>query len=344
MKTTMFVIGTRPEIIKTAPVVAEMKRRNLNYVVIGTGQHWDDLMFARIVADIGMGRPDVNLQLGNRGNIEQIALGMLGLEIEICRLSPDIVVAQGDTNTVLAACLIANKMLVPFAHIESGLRSFDWRMMEEQNRVLVDHASQWLFAPTLTAMDNLLNEGISRGTRLVGCTVVDALLSVQAEIDEILVSDGDYCLATLHRRENTDCPERIIPQLQALNEINRRLPVVFPVHPRTMELAERYCDFAVRPSMGYIAFLAYQKNARVVITDSGGVQEEASILGVPCVTLRDNTERPETVEAGVNRLVPADKEMIVEAVMDSAKMEIEPLNLYGDGTAAAKIVDILGDI
>lgn len=338
---TMFVVGTRPEIIKTAPVIAEMKKRGLVHIVVGSGQHWDDLMFAKIAADIGMGRPDVDLQVSNRKNIEQITLGMLRLEAAIHKLAPDIVVAQGDTNTTLAACLVANKMLIPFAHIESGLRSFDWRMMEEQNRVLVDHASQWLFAPTQTAVENLTGEGIFKNVHLVGCTAVDALLSVQADVDKVPVPDGDYCLATLHRRENTDYPDRIIPQLQALNEINRRLPVIFPVHPRTMKLAERYCDFAVCPPMGYIEFLAYQKNARVIMTDSGGVQEEASIFGVPCVTLRDNTERPETIEAGVNRLVPADTEMIVTAVMDSARMETGPLSLYGDGNAAERIVNVL---
>jgi len=337
----MFVVGTRPEIIKVAPVVAEMKKRGLDYIVVSSGQHWDDLMFARIAADIGMECPDVDLQVSNRKNIEQIALGMMRLQVEVADLSPDIIVAQGDTNTTLTACLVANKMLVPSAHIESGLRSFDWRMMEEQNRVLVDHASQSLFAPTQTAVENLAREGISKNVHLVGCTAVDALLSVRAEIDKVPVPDGDYCLATLHRRENTDYPERIVPQLQALNEINRRLSVIFPVHPRTKKLAEEYCKFELYPPMGYVEFLAYQKNARVVVTDSGGIQEEASILGVPCVTLRDNTERPETIEAGVNRLVPADTEIIVTAVMDSARMETGPLSLYGDGNAAERIVDVL---
>jgi len=340
----MFVVGTRPEVIKTAPVVAEVKKRNLDHVVVGSGQHWDDLMFAKIAADVGMGRPDVDLQLGKRANIEQIAACMVKLEVVVLEMSvfrqrPKIIIAQGDTNTTLAACLIANKMLIPFAHIESGLRSFDWRMMEEQNRVLVDHASQWLFAPTQIAVDNLAGEGIRKNVYLTGCTAVDALLSVQT--DAVRVPDGDYCLATIHRRENTDYPERIIPQLQALNEINRWLPVIFPVHPRTKRLAEKYCDFALYPPMGYIEFLAHQKNARGVVTDSGGIQEEAAIFGVPCVTLRDNTERPETIDAGVNRLVPADKQMIVGAVMASMWMEIEPMNLYGDGKSAERIVDVL---
>lgn len=338
----MFVMGTRPEIIKTAPVVAEMRKRDLDYIVVGSGQHWDDLMFAEIAADIGMDHPDIDLQVSNKKNIEQIALCMLRLEESLRRsnkLFPTVVVAQGDTNTVLAACLVANKMLIPFAHIESGLRSSDWRMMEEQNRVLVDHASQWLFAPTQTAVENLAREGISENVHLVGCTSVDALLSVQT--DGIPVPSGNYCLATLHRRENTDHPQRVIPQLQALNEINQQLPVIFPVHPRTKKLAEKYCKFELYPPMGYVEFLAYQRNARVVVTDSGGIQEEASIFGVPCVTLRDNTEWPETIEAGVNRLVSADEEAIVEAVMDSAKMEIEPLNLYGDGNAAERIVEVL---
>lgn len=341
MPDVMFVIGTRPEIIKVAPVVAKVRKRNLDHIVVGSGQHWDDLMFAKIAADIGMACPDIDLQLGNRGNIEQIALCMARLEVVVSRRLPDVIVAQGDTNTTLAACLVANKMLIPFAHIESGLRSFDWRMMEEQNRVLVDHASQWLFAPTQIAVENLVDEGIRKNVYMTGCTVVDALLCVRANVDEVPTPVKDYCLATLHRRENTDYPERITVQLRALNEINRQLPVIFPVHPRTRRLAERYCDFDLYPPIGYIEFLAYQKNARVVVTDSGGVQEEAAILGVPCVTLRDNTERPETIDAGVNRLVPADRQMIVEVVMDSAKMKIEPVNLYGDGKSAERIVDVL---
>lgn len=339
MKTTMFVVGTRPEIIKTAPVIAEMKRRKLDYVVVGSGQHWSDLMFAKIAADIGMDCPDVDLQLGKRDNIPQIALCMNRLAVEVEKYPPDIIVAQGDTNTMLAACLTANKMLIPFAHIESGVRSFDWRAMEEQNRVIADHASRWLFAPTTTAMSNLVNEGISNHVFLTGCTVVDALLSVQTE--SISVPEEDYCLATIHRRENTDYPERIVPQLLALNKINHRLPVIFPVHPRTRRLAERYCKFDWFPPMGYVEFLAYQKNARVIVTDSGGVQEEASIFGVPCVTLMDSTPWPETVEAGVNELVPPDKEKVFGAVMKSLQWEMVPMNLFGDGNAAQRIVDIL---
>lgn len=335
---TMFVVGTRPEVIKIAPVIAEMKRRDMDYVVVSSGQHWDDLMFGKIVEDIGMDRPDFDLELGRRDNIDQVAMCMMRLQ-HVSQHLPDLIIAQGDTNTTLAACLTANKMLIPFAHIESGLRSFDWQMMEEQNRVLVDHASQWLFAPTLIAMENLLNEGLRNRAFLVGCTAVDAMLSVQT--DWVSVPDKDYCLVTIHRRENTDYLERIIPQLLALNEINRLLPVIFPIHPRTRKLAERYCDFDLYPPMGYVEFLAYQKSAKVIVTDSGGVQEEASILGVPCVTLLDSTPRPETIKVGVNRLVPADKEMIVAAVMESSLLRIDPVSLYGDGNAAKRIVDIL---
>jgi UDP-N-acetylglucosamine 2-epimerase (non-hydrolysing) len=353
----LVVAGTRPEVIKLAPVLLQLKQNGIEHVFATTGQHYDDMLFKKFIEDLDLDEPDYNIEVGSATPAVQTGKAMIGIEELLKKENPDAVVVEGDTNSVLAAALAAVKQMIPVAHVEAGLRSRDRTMPEEINRILADHCSELLFAPTEASALNLVNEGIPPvKIHIVGNTIVDATLSniqrsMKISHHSHKFQEG-YLLVTLHRAENTDDPKRLESIFSALKEINRN--IVFPIHPRTSKIIEdtdleRFKDvdkIQIIPPMGYLDFLALLKNAYAVLTDSGGVQEEAIILDVPCLTLRYNTERPETVWAGGNVVVGTEKEKILEAAAlleDPAvyeKMKNAP-NPYGDGKAGNRIVDIL---
>ncbi|USH00337.1 UDP-N-acetylglucosamine 2-epimerase (non-hydrolyzing) [Thermococcus argininiproducens] len=356
-----FVFGTRPEIIKLAPVIRAFEERGIDPLLIHTGQHYDYEMSKIFLEELELHRIDYHLEVGSGTQAYQTGTAMIKIEEVLMKEKPDVSLVQGDTNTVLAGALASVKLKIPVAHVEAGLRSFDRTMPEEINRILADHASEILFAPTEEAKKNLEREGISEGVYVVGNTIVDAVLqnSEIAErkskiLDELGLRPKEYAVLTAHRAENTDSEEN----LKKLVEIIESLPitVIYPVHPRTekrlksldlWDRLEQKAHVILTKPLGYLDFLKLQKNAKFVLTDSGGIQEESIILNVPCLTLRYNTERPETIKAGGNVLVGLEKGRVLYYVdrllndkefyekMESAK------NPFGDGRSGERIVEIL---
>ncbi|ACJ15987.1 UDP-N-acetylglucosamine 2-epimerase [Thermococcus onnurineus NA1] len=356
-----FVFGTRPEIIKLAPVIRAFEERGVEPLLIHTGQHYDYEMSSVFLEELELRRIDYHLEVGSGTQAEQTGTAMIKIEKVLMEEKPDVTLVQGDTNTVLAGALASVKLKIPVAHVEAGLRSFDRTMPEEINRILADHASEVLFAPTEEARKNLEREGITENVYVVGNTVVDAVLQ-NAEIAErksdVLERFGlkpkEYILLTAHRAENTDSKENLRRLLEILEELP--VKVVYPMHPRTRKKLESFGlwerveaieNLIVTKPLGYLDFLKLQRNAKIVMTDSGGVQEESIILNVPCLTLRYNTERPETVKAGGNVLVGLEKERTlshVERLLSDEefykKMASAP-NPFGDGKSGQRIAEIL---
>lgn len=350
------VVGTRPELIKMAPVVRVLTSHDdLSPRLLHTGQHYDESLSGGFFETLGLPEPATNLDVGSGSQARQTADGLVGIEAELDARNPAAILAQGDTNAVLSAALAAAKSPVPFGHVEAGIRSFDRSMPEEVNRVLADTVSDWLFAPTDTAASNLGDAGIDSGVHVVGNTVVDACLAHRevarresSVLDDFGLAPDEFVLATIHRAGNTDDPARLRDIVAALD--THEAPVVLPAHPRTTaaldaEGIEPTGSLRVVTPLDYLDFLRALDAARVVVTDSGGVQEEASVLETPCLTVRPNTERPETVEAGVNELVePVALAGRLTAVW-SAEHEsmVGHTDLYGDGDSAARIVSVLAD-
>ncbi len=356
-----FVFGTRPEIIKLAPVIRAFLDRGVKPLLIHTGQHYDYEMSAVFLKELELPPIDHHLEVGSGTQAEQTGTAMIKVERVLMEEKPDVTLVQGDTNTVLAGALASVKLKIPVAHVEAGLRSFDRTMPEEINRVLADHASDVLFPPTEEAKRNLEREGITENVYVVGNTVVDAVLQ-NAEVAEKksdvlerfgLESKG-YILITAHRAENTDSREN----LRKLVEILEGLPIraVYPMHPRTrnrlkgfglLERVENIENLTITKPLGYLDFLRLEKNAFAIMTDSGGIQEEAIILNVPCLTLRYNTERPETVKAGGNVLVGLEKERAMDylrRLMEDREFYermAKAKNPFGDGKAGKRIAEIL---
>jgi len=308
--------------------------------------------------DLGIPRPHVNLGVGSGTHGTQTAKMLTGIEKVLMREKPDLVLVHGDTNSTLAGSLASCKLRIPVAHNEAGLRSYNRDMPEEQNRVLTDHCSDLLFCPTGTAVANLQKEGITKGVFLVGDTMFDALLQCvevarnrSTVLEELSLPSKRYIVATVHRPYNTDVPENLSSVLSALIEIDE--PVVFPAHPRTRvkisqlngEIAKRLDGSRVRiiEPIGYLDMLILQESARLVVTDSGGIQKEAYFLGVPCLTLRPETEWIETVEAGWNVVVGTDKQRILEEVQHHRWPKGRPKPLFGDGKASQRIVSAMAN-
>ena len=349
------ILGTRPEIIKMSPVIRECEERGIDYFILHTGQHYSHEMDRVFFEELELPQPKYNLDVGSGTHAEQTGKIMIGVEKVLMIEKPDIVLVQGDTNTVLAGALAATKLHIKVGHVEAGLRSYDKRMPEEINRVLADHISDYLFAPTEKAKQNLLREGVSKNKIFVtGNTIVDAVhqnLEIAERKVNVLKDLGlkpkEYFLVTAHRQENVDVKERLKGILKGLELIHEDLsmPVVFPVHPRTQRRIKEFGfsldGVEVIDPLGFLEFLLLEANARLVLTDSGGVQEETCILGVPCVTLRDNTERPETLEVGSNVLVGTKPERISEGVRTMLNRENNWRNPFGDGKAGERIVEIL---
>lgn len=344
--------GARPNFVKLAPIVHELERRSVRVSLVHSGQHYDRAMSDVFFEDLALRAPDHHLGAGSGSQAQQVAAVMVAFEPLVAELRPDHVVVVGDVNSTVACALVAAKSGVLLSHVEAGLRSRDWSMPEEVNRVVVDRVADLLFAPSEDAVGNLLAEGASDDrVHLVGNVMVDALLAARARAEsqpvlgELGLERGGYALVTLHRPATVDDPVALRGVMAALDDVARRLPVVFPTHPRTRAaLARDGIDTGVQlvDPCGYLDFVALQAGARVVLTDSGGVQEETTVLGVPCLTLRDNTERPITITEGTNRLVGRDHSSIVEAVDDVLARGVQRrAPALWDGKASIRIVDVL---
>jgi len=350
------ILGTRPEIIKMSPVIRELENKGLDYFILHTGQHYSYNLDKIFFEDLELSEPKYNLDVGSGTHAEETGKMLMGIEKVLNEEKPDVVLVEGDTNTVLAGALAATKLHIKVSHVEAGLRSYDRTMPEEINRVLTDHVSDYLFAPTVKARENLLREGIEEDKIFVtGNTIVDAVyqnLEIARRKVDILkklnLNLKGYFLVTVHRQENVDVKERLKGILDGLELVYNKfdLPIIYPIHPRTMK---RIREFglevpkgitAIEP-LGFLEFLQLEANAKLVLTDSGGVQEETCILNVPCVTLRDNTERPETLEVGSNVLVGVNQNKILEGVNTMLIKERDWNNPFGDGKAGERIVGII---
>ncbi len=346
------VIGARPQFIKAAPLCRAVRGAGHTEILIHTGQHYDDNMSGVFFDELDIPQPDLNLGIGSGHHGVQTGAMLAGLEKILLAEQPDWVVVYGDTNSTLAGALAGAKLNLKVAHVEAGLRSFNRTMPEEINRVVADHLSELLFCPSQTAVDNLTAEGISRGVHLVGDVMADALhfAAKRADarssiLDALGVQPGHYLLATVHRAENTDDVSRLSGILAAFEALPE--PVVFPVHPRTRKamaaLGDRLAPHVklIEP-VSYLEMVSLAQAARLILTDSGGLQKEAYWLGVPCVTLRNETEWVETVEAGWNMIVGADTGKIIQAVKTFSSPVERPV-LYGDGKAAQRCAELLAD-
>ena len=350
-------LGTRPDIIKMSPLIRECQKREVDFFVLHTGQHYDYEMDKIFFEELALPQPKYNLKVGVEKNPRLHAHLMIDRMIDVLAAEkPSVVVIYGDTNTTLAGALAANRLKIPIAHVEAGLRSFNIVMAEEVNRMIADHLSQFLFTPTGKAQQNLLNEGIDESKIYrSGNTIVDAVYQnrkVAEEKSGILsklgLRKGEYFLVTAHRPENVDTKERLGAVLEGLRLVGEEfnLPIIFPVHhrpARRLEESGLKMPSAVRliKPLGFLDFLSLEANAKLAITDSGGVQEEACILKVPCVTIREETERPETVEVGSNLVAGLEPDNIVKCVREMLAKERKWKNPFGDGKAAERILDVL---
>jgi len=357
------VVGARPNFMKVAPIVAAMKRREREFapLVVHTGQHYDAAMSDSFFSDLDLPQPDVYLGVGSASHAAQTAAVMQRFEPVVLHEKPDWVLVVGDVNSTLACALVCVKLGVKVAHVEAGLRSGDRSMPEEINRLLTDQIADLLFTPSADANDNLLAEGISEERiRLVGNVMIDSLYknlerAEQSQIKNLLdLENKPYAVLTLHRPSNVDDPTTFGRIFDALETISSRLPIIFPVHPRTRktiaelglaERVERIRNLRLIEPLGYLDFLSLYSSARLVLTDSGGIQEETSVLGIPCVTLRENTERPITVTMGTNKVVGTDPEKIVAAAFAALDLTAKPtVNIpLWDGHTAERILDALVD-
>lgn len=352
------VIGARPQFIKASVVsYAISQSRGLSEVVVHTGQHYDANMSDVFFAELGMARPAVSLDI--HGGTHGAMTGRMLEAVEQVMLDewPDAVLIYGDTNSTLAAALAAAKLHIPVAHVEAGLRSHNLRMPEEVNRILADRISHWLFTPTQLAADNLLAEGVpEKRIHRVGDVMCDVALhhGARAEqhsriLETLGLARGTYGLVTVHRAENTDVPERLATIVDGLCAAVENLDLVWPVHPRTLAVLQKAGRLEVLRErlilidpVGYLDMVALEKDAAVIVTDSGGVQKEAFLHGVPCVTVRDETEWVELVDAGWNRLAPpSDSRSIVDAIAAALGCRGQAISPYGDGSAATRIVGAL---
>lgn len=339
--TIVTVLGTRPEIIKLAPLVKELDKRG-DHVLVDSGQHYDYIMDRAHYAAMDLRDADYRFDLRGSTPVEQISETMVNCRDVLTLHKTELVVVVGDPNTALAGALVANKLGVPIAHVEAGLRSYDRRMPEEHNRVMIDHISDLLFAPSGDAVDKLAEENIRWGVHMVGNTVTDALLSVLPRVRKV-DDTGPYAVVTMHRAENM-VPSTVDGVFRALRRVSEQMNVVLLAHPRLRNFVreKRISTSGVRlhDPVDYMEMLSLVQGASVVLTDSGGLQEEACFLRVPCVTLRQSTERPETVAVGANRLA-LESDEIFRATQDAVASSREWPYPYGDGTSAKMISRII---
>jgi len=357
----LHVVGARPNFMKAAPVLAALADRGLHQTLVHTGQHYDAKLSDAIFQELHIPQPDLNLGVGSGSHAEQTAQVLVGMEKCLLKKKPDLVLVYGDVNSTAAATLAAAKLLIPVAHVEAGLRSGDRTMPEEINRLITDRLATWLYTPSADGDANLRGEGADPGSiKLVGNVMIDTLQKLLPLTDrnDLLQSMGvmnrgglgPFVLVTLHRPSNVDDSESLARLLSALSEIARDVPVVFPVHPRTRARVQAQGLSwgrikSVEP-LTYLEFLTLQRRAALVITDSGGIQEETTYLGVPCLTMRENTERPITVTLGTNQLIGRDTERMKSEARTilsgrTKKGTVPPL---WDGHAAERIADHIGTL
>lgn len=353
---TAIILGTRPEIIKMSPVIRECQTKGLDYFILHSGQHYSHNLDRVFFEQLELPEPKYNLEVGSGSHAEEMGKMLIGIEKVLQQEKPDVVLAEGDTNTVLASALAAAKLHIKVGHVEAGLRSYDREMPEEINRVLTDHCSDYLFAPTEEARLTLVGEGIAQEKIFVtGNTIVDAVyqnlkIANSSEVNamkELHLQPKRYFLVTIHREENVDNPSRFAGILEGLNKITNEsgMPTIYPIHPRSKA---RMREFGLQANrvrfvepVDFLSFLQLESSARLILTDSGGVQEESCILNVPCVTLRDNTERPETIKVGSNILAGASLDKIVECSRKMLSANNDWRHPFGDGKAGERIVRII---
>jgi len=347
------ILGTRPEIIKMAPVIRELEGQSLDFFILHTGQHYSYNLDSIFFQELELPKPKYNLDAGSGTHAEETGKILIGTEKVLLEEKPDVVLVEGDTNSVLASALAAAKLHIEVGHVEAGLRSYDRNMPEELNRILTDHLSDRLFAPTEKAKSILLGEGIFEEKIFVtGNTIVDAvyqnlvIAQTKSEIlDKLRLNKREYFLVTVHRQENVDVRDRLKGILEGLKLVYQEfhLPLIYPIHPRAKQRIEDFeCQIPLELRLiepaGFFDFLTLENNAVLVLTDSGGVQEETCIMKVPCVTLRDNTERLETLEVGSNILSGANQEKILEGVSLMLSKKRNWTNPFGDGRSGGRIV------
>ena len=349
------IVGARPQFIKAAPV-SRVFRKNSIEILVNTGQHYDDDMSAVFFRELDIPKPDYNLGVGSGTHGKQTGEMLIKIEEVLIKERPDFVLVFGDTNSTISGALAAVKLAIPLAHVEAGLRSYNREMPEEHNRVLTDHCSGLLFCPTKAAADCLTREGIHKGVHIVGDVMLDAFLhnieTARAHsniLENLGLDPKGYNLATIHRAYNTDNPKRLHNILSALSHIGQK--VILPIHPRTRKqiaknqmtgfLSDKASNLMIIEPAGYLDMLMLEQNARLILTDSGGVQKEAYFMAVPCITLRPETEWMETVNAGWNMLVDDDKDKIIEAANHHLWPKDTPDAVFGDGHASERIVKIV---
>lgn len=358
------VVGARPNFMKVAPIHRQMHQRPEKFqpILIHTGQHYDERMSKFFFNDLGLPEPDMFLGVGSGSHAEQTARIMIEFEKVCLKYKPDLVLVVGDVNSTAACSLVASKLWIPVAHVEAGLRSFDRQMPEEINRLVTDALSDYLFITEKSGRENLLKEGISEDKiHFVGNCMIDSLVGLmekaeQSEIMEKLkIKEKKFVLVTLHRPSNVDEPENFSKILNALEEIQKSVKVIFPIHPRTQKNIKSFGlekrvkslkNLVLTEPLGYLDFVKLEKYCTFVLTDSGGLQEESTYLGVPCLTVRENTERPITVELGTNEVVGMNTQKIIESARKilSGKWKKGKIPPLWDGRAAERIVEILGDV
>lgn len=349
------VVGARPQFIKAAAISRVMRDQysnSIEEIIVHTGQHHDENMSQIFFDELGIPKPKYNLEISGGGHGAMTGKMLEGIERVLLQEKPDFLLIYGDTNSTLAGAISAAKLHIPVAHVEAGLRSFNMRMPEEINRILSDRISTLLFCPTKTAVDNLNSEGITKGVHEVGDVMFDVALFYKEkarENSQILamlgLTERNFILATCHRAENTDDPQRLKNILTALAEISKRLPLVLPLHPRTKKLIDQnnlkhlLDSITTTNPLPFLDMVALEQGARMILTDSGGVQKEAFFYNTPCITLRDETEWVETVSLGRNQLVGADTDLIIRAVekVKTISYEVMNINPYGNGNASAEI-------
>ena len=349
----LHVVGARPNFMKVAPVMTAFREHSVRQTLVHTGQHFDANMSAIFFDQLGIPRPEINLEVGSGSHAAQTAAIMTALEPVLVRAATDLVMVYGDVNSTMAAAVVCAKLLIPVAHVEAGLRSFDRTMPEEINRVLTDQVSELLFTPSADADENLLREGVpKRRIHRVGNVMIDTLARLLPSAEQAVPPKSlpeRFALVTLHRPSNVDDAQVLRQWVGALEKVSERLPVWFPLHPRTRQRIGGSASVAANGRLrwmdpvGYVEFLAMQRRATVVITDSGGIQEESTFLGVPCLTVRENTERPITVTLGTNSVVGRDPARLLDQVEkilagQGKKGSVPPL---WDGKAAERIAVVV---
>lgn len=356
------IVGTRPNFIKLAALVAEMKKHKIEHVLVHTGQHYDKEMSKFFFDELGLPKPDINLGVGSGSYGEQIGNIIIKLEKVLMEQNPELVLVVGDVNSTFAGALIAKQLKMKVAHVEAGLRSFDMEMPEEINRILTDKISDFLFTTEKSGNENLLREGLSKGKIFfVGNVMIDTLLKHKGKaaksdiLEKLNLTKNSYCVLTLHRPSNVDNVAHFAKIISIIEKIQEKTKIVFTVHPRTRKNIKNFGldsklkkmkNLILTEPLGYLDFLCLMSNSKLVLTDSGGIQEETTILGVPCVTLRNSTERPVTADEGTNLLVSTDKNKLIDMSLKVLKNQVRisrKIPKFWDGKASERIIRIILD-